>query len=281
MKNATTLLIISEDTPDSVLVERAAQAATSNTHLRCLLVGPSPIIPTYIYSVPPYGFPSVPDNWAEEVAKANAAKMERAAKVSDILAHNGASGDVTHTVCAVHEISHVVATHALASDVATIATDLRDSPDIFREVVNGILMEAPIGLVLNASPDNTFKKVFVGWDAGKAAARALHLALPYLKAADEVIIACFDPNMTAGNEGIDPGTDVAAWLSHHGCSVTLTQYPCGGVEIGKCIQDRATEVGADLVVTGAYGHSRMREAVFGGTTRTLLQQTKLPLFLAH
>lgn len=281
MNNSTTLFILSDDTPDSVIAERAAQAASSNTHLHCLLVGPSPIIPTYIYSVPPYGFPSIPDDWTEQVAKANAAKQKRAAQVSEILAKNGASAEVTHTVCAIHEISHVVATHAVACDIATIADDLRDSADIFREAVNGILLQSPIGLILNTSPENTFKKVFVAWDTGKAAARALHDALPYLKAANEVIIACFDPIMTGGTESIDPGTDIAAWLSHHGCHVTLSQYPSGGVEIGQCIQDRATEVGADLVVTGAYGHSRMRQAVFGGTTRSLLNQTKLPLFLSH
>lgn len=281
MKNATTLLIVSDETPDTDIATHAEKAAKVGTHLRCLLVGPSPIIPTYIYSVPPYGIPSVPDDWGERLAEARTQKEDRSAAISTILAQHGASGEVTHTLCPINEISHVVATHARTSDVATIATDLRDSPSIFREALHGVLMESPVGLMLNAVPENTFKHVFVAWDGGKAAARALHAALPYLKAADAVTIGCFDPDMTAANEGIDPGTDVAAWLSHHGCNVTLSQYPSGGLEIGKCIQDRATEVGADLIVTGAYGHSRMREAVFGGTTRTLLEQTGMPLLLAH
>jgi len=281
MKNTTTFLIVSDETPDAVIGTHAEMAANAGTHLRCLLVGPSPIIPTYIYSVPPYGIPSVPDDWGARLADARKEKEDRADAISAILAQHGASGEVTHTLCPISEISHVVATHARTSDVATIATDLRDSPSIFSEALHGVLMGSPIGLMLNAVPETDFKNIFVAWDGGKAAAHALHAALPYLKAADTVTIACFDPDMTAANEGIDPGTDVAAWLSHHGCAVTLTQYPSGGVEIGKCIQDRATEVGADLIVTGAYGHSRMREAVFGGTTRTLLEQTKQPLLLAH
>lgn len=78
-----------------------------------------------------------------------------------------------------------------------------------------------------------------------------------------------------------PGSEVARWLSHHGCRVNLQQYPSGGEEIGKCILGRAAGSGADLVVTVAYRPSGMRQAVFGGTTRTLIEQTGTPVFLGH
>ncbi|MFC6582283.1 universal stress protein [Sulfitobacter aestuariivivens] len=74
---------------------------------------------------------------------------------------------------------------------------------------------------------------------------------------------------------------MAKWLSHHGCNVTVSQFPSGGREVGQAIQDRATELGADLVVMGAYGHARMIQTVLGGTTRTMMEQTDLPLMLAH
>ncbi|MFY0312802.1 universal stress protein, partial [Leisingera sp. D0M16] len=91
----------------------------------------------------------------------------------------------------------------------------------------------------------------------------------------------FDPDMSDARDGEDPGADAAAWLSHHGCTVTLSQFPTGGHDTGSAIQDRAREAGADLVVMGAYGHSRLREAVFGGTTRSMLEQTALPVLFAH
>ncbi|MFY0312091.1 universal stress protein, partial [Leisingera sp. D0M16] len=91
----------------------------------------------------------------------------------------------------------------------------------------------------------------------------------------------FDPDLTDERDGEDPGTDAAAWLSHHGCNVTVSQFPSGGRDVGPAIQDRAREAGADLVVMGAYGHSRLREAVFGGTTRTMIEQTELPVLFAH
>ena len=86
---------------------------------------------------------------------------------------------------------------------------------------------------------------------------------------------------TVNRDGQDPGTDVAAWLSHHGCLVTLSQYPSGGRSVADVIQDRAAEAGSDLIVMGAYGQARMIQTVLGGTTRSMVEQTKLPVFLAH
>lgn len=281
MKNTTTCLIMSPDTPDAAIADYAVKAARNDTHLRCLLLGPSPLVSSYIYSVPPYGIPSIPADWGDTLANANTAHKKRAETVSAIMTQNGVSADVTPSLCAPNDVSAVVARHARASDVATISPDLRKDDLLFQEAVHGILMQSPVHLILNAAPADTFGRVFVAWNDSLAAARAVHAALPCLMAADEVIIGLFDPDMTGFNDSTDPGTDIAGWLSHHGCNVTLSQFPSGGLEIGQCIQDRATELGAHLVVLGAYGHSRMRQAVFGGTTRTMLDQSSLPVLLAH
>jgi len=87
--------------------------------------------------------------------------------------------------------------------------------------------------------------------------------------------------MTENRDGESPGSDLAEWLSRHGCNVKVAQYPSGGKEIGDCIIGRAKEMGADLVVMGAYGHSRLREDLFGGTTRTLIEPQDLAVLLAH
>ena len=108
-----------------------------------------------------------------------------------------------------------------------------------------------------------------------------HLALPFFLAAKEVVVGCFDLRSSDDVEGEEPGTEVAGWLRHHGCKVTASQFPCGGDSIEHCIQDRATELGADLVVMGAYGHSHLRESLFGGTTQAMLEQTGLPVLFGH
>ena len=152
---------------------------------------------------------------------------------------------------------------------------------MFREAVNGILFHTPIGLMLNRMPMQPPSSVFVAWDSSEAAAAAVHFALPLLRAAEQVTIACFDPVTTEEMQGADPGADVAGWLSHQSCSVTLSQFPSGGREIGQCIQDRARETGSDLVVMGGYGHARLIETVFGGTTRTMVEQTDMAVLMAH
>jgi nucleotide-binding universal stress UspA family protein len=106
----------------------------------------------------------------------------------------------------------------------------------------------------------------------------VHSALPLLRAAGEVIIGIVDPDTTQSE---DPGVDVAKWLTHHGCNVVVQQYPSGGKSVGDSLRARAKDVGADLVVMGSYGHSRARQAVFGGTTRSMIDQTDQPVFLAY
>ena len=123
--------------------------------------------------------------------------------------------------------------------------------------------------------------VFLAWKAGIPSARAVHAAMPFLRDAREVTVAMFDPVMTSARDGENPGSDVAAWLTHQGCNVAVQQYPSGGEEIAKAIMQRGQETGGDLIVMGAYDHSRLREVVFGGTTRTMIEQRDCPVLLCH
>ncbi|WP_227269532.1 universal stress protein [Roseobacter weihaiensis] len=281
MERATVLFVVTQDTPDEVISELAEASAQEQMHLSCMLLGIAPPLPMYAYGVPPYGTMSVPDNWAEVTNAANDRQNQRAEQIEGLLARSGTSGDVLSHLCATMDMKHLVARRARVCDIAHFASDLSDTPDILREAAHGILFQSPIGLILNDTPCLKPQRIFVAWNRSDAVSKAVHLALPYLKNAQEVIIGCFDPVMTPEKEGADPGTDVAAWLSHHGCNVTVSQYPSGGEEIAQGIQDRAKEVGADLVVMGAYGHARLMEAVFGGTTRTMMEQTELPVLMAH
>jgi nucleotide-binding universal stress UspA family protein len=198
-----------------------------------------------------------------------------------LLARAGASGEVQPVISAGIDILHDVSQRARTCDIAHMAPDLRETTSVFHEAAHGILFHSPVGLMLNGDPLATRDRVFIAWDGGLAASSAVHAALPNLRAAEEVVVGCFDPSARSTQDGEDPGAGLAAWLSHHKCTVTLAQYPSGGVEIARCIRERAREAGADLVVMGAYGHSRWREAVFGGTTRTMMEQTDLPVLFAH
>lgn len=281
MGKRTTLFLINGETTDDVIAQMAEEAAASQSRLNCQLLGPAPALPMYAYGVPPYGGMNIPDNWSELVEEAHSKHRIRADEVEGILGKAGASGIVQPVLCVPAEMKRQVARLARVCDVACVADNLREHPDIFREAANGVLFHSPIGLMLNRSSLTPVDNVFIAWDSSEAAAKAVHTALPYLVAAKEVTVACFDPVMTEEQQGADPGTDVAGWLSHHGCNVTLSQFPSGGVEIGRCIQNRAKERGADLIVMGAYGHSRLIEVVFGGTTQTMIDECETGVLMAH
>ena len=281
MDHQTCLFVIDLDTPDAVVSEMAGRARETDTHLICLLLGESPVLPLNAYGAMPYGSVSVPDHWTELVQQAQAEIKTRGNAVEQILAQSGASGDVHPVSCATMDIKYNVARRALVCDIVNIAQNLRDTPALYREAGHGVLFQSATGLLLNGDPTIGAEHIFVSWDGSIAASRAVHAALPYLRHAKNVTIACFDPEMTEGEDGEDPGVDVASWLSHHGCNVTVGQYPSGGHEIADCIQNRAQEVGSDLIVMGAYGHSRMKQAIFGGTTRAMMEQTDHRLLLAH
>ena len=278
MNNTTTLFVIGLKTSDKIIGDWAEAATENQTHLSLLIVGLAPMLPFYAYGYPPYSGVTIPENWGEMLEETHKAYNDRVGQIEALLAHHGTSGDVRAVKCTTVDIKHIVAQQARVSDVVHVADNLRDSPEIMREVGYGALFHSPVGLILNAAPTSSAKRIFVAWDSSATAARSLHVALPYMKNAKEVVIACFDATI---NDDVDPGTDVAAWLSHHGCNVTVSQYSSGGLEIGKCIQNRASELGADLIVMGAYGHARIFEAVFGGTTVSMMEQTKLPVLFAH
>ncbi|MFY0691065.1 MAG: universal stress protein [Paracoccaceae bacterium] len=284
MRNATILIVCGRHGSDadlSVIIERARGLGA---HLAVLVVGQAPLYPLYAYGATPYSPAVVSDEW-QEMFHTERAKLEtRAQEIEALLARENVSGDVS-TVCREPAlIPDAVARRALLCDVAIVTDDLRSEGEAFRQSVHAVLFEAPVGLMLNGAQNPGLLQpdtVLVAWNTSRPAASAVHRSLPLLKRAKAVTVACFDPDMREYTDGENPGSDVAKWLTHHGCAVTVQQYPSGGKEIGACILERARESGAELVVMGAYGHSRLREAVFGGTTQTMFAQTGCPVFMAH
>ena len=125
------------------------------------------------------------------------------------------------------------------------------------------------------------KRVLIAWDAGREAARAVSDALPLLKGAEAVEVVAFDPERGGRRHGEEPGADIGLYLSRHGVKVTVARQSGAGYEVGGQILSRAADYGADLIVMGAFGHSRVRELVLGGATRTLLEAMTVPVLMSH
>jgi nucleotide-binding universal stress UspA family protein len=123
------------------------------------------------------------------------------------------------------------------------------------------------------------KTVMLCWNDSREAVRAATGALPLLKAADKTIILTIDPKAPAG-EG-QPAADIAGWLARHGVKVTVQRDTAADSDVGGVILSRAADHDVDLIVMGIYGHSRMRERVLGGASRTLLASMTVPVLAAH
>lgn len=128
-----------------------------------------------------------------------------------------------------------------------------------------------------------FGLVAVGWDGGAPAARAVADALPILARAARVRVVT-----VAGEASHDtprgpfaPASALLRHLARHGVQATAEEVDAAGRPAGDALHDDAARHGADLLVMGAYGHSRLRELVLGGATRTLLGRLPLPLFLSR
>lgn len=281
MKNRTVLLIMNSSTSMAWLSQFAENSLRDNIHLLCLVIDPAPSLPMQIYGLTAYGAMTVPTDWPETVSRARAALKASVQEREQILANAKASGEVLGALVSSAEVKGHVARCAKVSDEAFFADNMRDHESHLYEAVSAILYDSPIGFHINTKGKCIYPRIFVAWDSSKAAASAVHSALCYLQEAEEVVIGCIDPSAADTRDGQEPGADIAKWLSHHGCTVTLSQTPSGGRAIPQCIEDRAREVGADLIVMGAYGHARIVQTVLGGTTRHMIEQRDLPVFFAH
>lgn len=125
-----------------------------------------------------------------------------------------------------------------------------------------------------------FRRPMIAWDGSIPAARAVAGALPLLAHAGRADVVVFNPGDAAEPHGEQPGADLALYLSRHGIDVDVTERRVEG-GTGEALLSMAADLDADLMVAGAYGHTRLREMMLGGVTRTLLQAMTLPVLMAH
>lgn len=180
-------------------------------------------------------------------------------------------------------VSERVSSIARACDL--IVTDLlppAQSDDPFYGVAEDVALGAgrPVLLLPDAPVSKLVGgRVLLAWDGSRECARAAFDALPLMKSADHVTLTCVRETADASAEA--SAADLAATLAHHGAACTVDSVESKDETVGAVITRRASEVGADLIVMGAYGHSRLREFVFGGATRQLFQTTRTPLLVSH
>lgn len=123
------------------------------------------------------------------------------------------------------------------------------------------------------------KRVLVAWSATRESTRAVTDAIPMLRLAETVNVVAFNPR--SPDHGQIPGADIGLFLARHGVPVEVSHYRAEDIDAGNQLLSRAADLGSDLIVMGAYGHSRLQEMVMGGVTRTILESMTVPVMMSH
>jgi nucleotide-binding universal stress UspA family protein len=122
------------------------------------------------------------------------------------------------------------------------------------------------------------ERPLLAWDGGMAASRALLAALPLLRRATLSTLAIFNPVQVYDAHGQLAGADMATCLARHGVKLDVVARDTDG-DVGEALLTLAADIGADLLVMGCYGHTRLREMLLGGATRSVLRSMTLPVLM--
>jgi nucleotide-binding universal stress UspA family protein len=156
-----------------------------------------------------------------------------------------------------------------------------------RSVVEEVIAEAalfesgrPVIIVPYIQKDPLkLDRVMLCWDGSRAAARAIADAVPLLKKAGQVEVVIVSNER--GKRAEIEGADMAQHLARHGLKVEVKRTVLGDIDVADVILSHAADVGADFIVMGGYGHSRLREFVLGGVTRSIFRSMTAPVLMSH
>ncbi len=175
--------------------------------------------------------------------------------------------------------------HARYADLVIVGQTDPDSPsdDVPANFAQEVVVNAgrPVLLVPYAGTyPSVGRRVVAAWDGSREAARAFSDALPILSRAHKVHVLVFNSHHRAGQHGDLPGADIGGWLARHGVPVEVT-HDRVDIDVAAAMLSRAADLSADLIVMGGYGHSRFRESILGGVTRSMFEQMTVPVLMSH
>lgn len=258
----------------------AKMAVENDGHLDVLALGVDRTQVGYSY----VGSGAVMMQVALERAEAEARELEDAVK-------SALAGEVPElraateaAVAQLGALSDLIAQRARFADLVVLPRPYgKDQGADAEAVIEAALFDgqAPVLVLPEAGlASATPKRVVIAWNQGREALAAVRRALPLLRSAETVDITVIDPP-SHGPERSDPGGMLCQMLVRHGVkaevSVLAKTLPRVSDVLGRHVKDR----NADLLVMGAYGHSRFREAILGGATRNMLEQAEVPVLMAH
>ncbi|MDJ0956626.1 MAG: universal stress protein [Arenicellales bacterium] len=257
---------------------KAAVALTKEfeAHLIALFIVPTYTIP--VYAEVPIG--------AEVIKTARQAMLESAAQAKSTCENIASSSGVSFEWRLVEgNVINTLNEHARYCDLVVLGqSNPSDLDDMSTEVADHVVLEAgapclvvPYIGVKKELPDN----VMLAWNGSMESARAAKDALPLMKRAQHVEVLLINPEQGEVDEGDIPGADIGAYLARHGIKAETNCVHNKQISAGDILLSQAADLSTDLLVTGAYGHTRLRERILGGVTHHLLEHMTVPVFMSH
>jgi nucleotide-binding universal stress UspA family protein len=234
--------------------------------------------------VPPYFKPSA----VARIARLYRESAREAAVLAEAHFHDATKNiDVDTSWQSVDgDIAAVLAERARLSDLLVLGQHDTENPRTIAAFTTPERVVVAAGTPILVVPtsgtfDDVGRHVLVAWDGSQASARAVRDAMPLLQAAEQVSLVAVDADRQGHMHPTANPAELAAHLVRHGVPATATEVSVGEKSVTNILLVHAAQLGADLLVMGAYGHPRLWEFWLGGTTKALLETAAIPVLISH
>ncbi|MFK7879869.1 universal stress protein [Roseobacter sp.] len=265
------------DTSKSALEQAARMAEAQDAHLDVMCIGVDRSHSNYYEA----GSNAVIMQAAIEQAQKQAEDVK--AQVTDWLSNSNLRWNTTAAITTLADAGRPLTRAARFADLCVATLPYRDN-SLAEEsmILETMMLDAgcPTIVAPDTDPVGQPERMVIAWNESAEALRAVRAAIPMMKTAQEVHIAIIDPPEHAADRS-DPGGSLAVMLARHGVTCDIQVMSRGGAKVSERLRRHVTETNAQMLVMGAYGHSRFREAVLGGATREMLEHAAVPVFMAH
>ena len=182
------------------------------------------------------------------------------------------------------DMASEISSQALCADLIVTAQNEQDTFGLESDLPSRVVTETgrPVLIIPRSGKfPKIGKNVVIAWNGSKEAVRASLDALPFLQSANAVKVLAIDPDCREGYDSIALGEEIALCLARHDVKAEAAVSTSGSISVGDAILNRLADENYDLLVMGCFGHSRLRETLFGGVTRDLLEHMTAPVLMSH
>lgn len=270
------VLSASEDEPAIAAAELIA--AKNDAHVAVAFLTPLPDEPlAYEPSV-------VAGVWAELLTRARSDAQAEKEKVETRLKRESGPTDFRVGEALARDLGRVAAVHARYCDLAVLTRPAEDGGDGRHDLIEGVLFHSgrPALIIPPKWKGTTIgARPLIAWDASREATRALSESYDLIEGAEKTLVVTIDAKAKTFGHGESPGANIAAHLERRGIRTEVHNVDGAGKPAAAVILEEAANHGADLIVMGGYAHARIRQYMFGGATRDMLEKANVPVLMAH